>query len=276
MEEVTPPKGSKISRRKLLSLGLLAGIGGTGIYQYTSRHRLEVRHETLKLPRWKANGFKVALVSDLHINTAGEIDPALESIREAVNARPDAILLGGDYINWSDSLPFVESFLKSVETGGIPTYSVLGNHDFWSKGVGGLIERIKNTNIKLLRNEVVDIDGITIYGIDDGIEGKDKHDRLTERQDSGSIIALFHEPDFVDRVDKRVSIMLAGHSHGGQVCYPFGKPAHLPRGARKYWDGFYPNADVPLFVSRGVGMTGPRVRLFCRPDISILTLRSAA
>lgn len=265
-----------ISRRTLIKGAILAGLGGTAVFQYGSRHRLEVRKESLTLPKWKADGFRVGFLSDFHVHSKVQIEPALEAMRLVVTERPDVILMGGDYLNASKSLPHVESFLRQIETNRIPTYTVLGNHDFWSGDVAGLIGRLGDSSVKLLRNEVVEVDGVTINGIDDGIQGKDRHDRLEKRHDSGSILAVFHEPDFVDRVDSRVSLMLAGHSHGGQVCLPFGKPLNLPRGARTYWDGFYPNANVPLFVSRGVGMTGPQVRAFCRPDVSILTLRGAA
>lgn len=269
-------RGNGISRRTLIKGAVLAGLGGTAWYQIGTRNRLEVRRETLTLPKWKADGFRVGFLSDLHMHTEYQIKPALEAMRSVVAERPDVILIGGDYLNNYRSLPHVESFLRKIETMGIPTFSVLGNHDFWSGNVAGLMGRIQSSSVRLLRNEVVEVDGVTIYGIDDGIQKADKHDRLERRQDSGSVLAVFHEPDFVDRVDSRISLMLAGHSHGGQVCLPFGKPMNLPRGARRYWDGFYPNAKVPLYVSRGVGMTGPQVRAFCRPDVSILTLRGAA
>lgn len=268
--------GKGISRRTLIKGAVLAGLGGTAWYQLGTRDRLEVRRETLRLPKWKADGFRVAFLSDFHVRTRFHVEPALLAVNLAVHERPDVMLFGGDYFNHIDSLPHFESFLRQIDTAGIPTYAILGNHDYGTKDVGAVIDRIRGTDVRLLRNELVDIDGVTIYGIDDGLFGKDRHDRLRESHESGSVLAVFHEPDFVDRIDPRVSLMLAGHSHGGQVCLPMGKPLNLPRGARKYWDGFYPKAEVPLYVSRGVGMTGPQVRTFCRPDISILTLRGAA
>lgn len=269
-------RGRRISRRTLIKGAVLAGLGGTTWYQLGARNRLDVRRETLRLPKWKADGFRVGFLSDLHVHSEIQIEPALEAVRAVVAERPDVILFGGDYLNNYRSLPHVEAFLRKIETMGIPAYSVLGNHDFWSGDVAGLMRRIGDSSVRLLRNEVVEVDGVAIYGIDDGIQGADRHDRLGKHRDSESVLAVFHEPDFVERVDAHISLMLAGHSHGGQVCLPFGKPLNLPRGARKYWDGFYPAAKVPLFVTRGVGMTGPQVRAFCRPDVSILTLRGAA
>ena len=90
---------------------------------------------------------------------------------------------------------------------------------------------------------------------------------------SKSLLALFHEPDFVSEVPKHVSLQVSGHSHGGQICLPGGYAVHTPFGAKKYKSGYYPDARVPLYVTRGVGTTGPDYRLFCRPEVTILTLR---
>jgi predicted MPP superfamily phosphohydrolase len=86
-------------------------------------------------------------------------------------------------------------------------------------------------------------------------------------------VTLFHEPDFVERVDPRSSLMIAGHTHGGQVCWPWGSAVHLPKGGRKYQKGFYAHTKVPLYVSRGVGTVGPDYRCFAPPEVSVLTLK---
>jgi predicted MPP superfamily phosphohydrolase len=121
----------------------------------------------------------------------------------------------------------------------------------------------------------VEVNGVTIAGIDDAIANRQRYDFLTGGNHSKSLVALFHEPDFVDEVPKHISLQLSGHSHGGQICLPGGFSVHSPFGARKYVAGFYPNARVPLYVTRGIGTTGPDLRTFCRPEVSILTLESA-
>jgi predicted MPP superfamily phosphohydrolase len=85
---------------------------------------------------------------------------------------------------------------------------------------------------------------------------------------------MLHEPDYVDDVTPaECSLQVSGHSHGGQMCLPFGRPLSLPRGARKYFGGFYPDAKVPLYVSRGVGTIGVDLRFFCPPEVTVLTLK---
>ncbi len=90
-----------------------------------------------------------------------------------------------------------------------------------------------------------------------------------------SLLVLFHEPDYVKITPTNVSLQLSGHSHGGQICLPGGRPLHTPYGANTYYAGYYANAPVPLFVTRGVGTIGPKLRLFCPPEVTILTLRTA-
>ena len=129
--------------------------------------------------------------------------------------------------------------------------------------------------IKMLRNSPFEVSDVTIAGIDDAIENKHRPGFVTDLANP-SLIVLLHEPDFVDSVPTNASLQISGHSHGGQICWPGGTPLHLPTGAKHYVCGFYPDAPVPLYVTRGVGTVGPQMRTFCPPEVSILTLRSAA
>ncbi|MBV6457347.1 MAG: putative protein YpbG [Fimbriimonadaceae bacterium] len=268
----------KITRREAFGLGI-AGVASVACYQFGSADRIRVERHELRVPRWSADGFKVALLTDLHVDSAVKYERAIEAWQLAFSERPDAILLGGDFI--SDSSPVARSLtektLRLCASTSTPTYGVLGNHDYWagiaSETIPMLAAALASNRSGLLRNETVEIDGVTICGIDDGLVDRDRHDRLSPSNDR-NVICLFHEPDFVDRIDSRASIMLAGHSHGGQICLPFGLPLHMPKGARTYIAGFYDLDPVPLYVSRGIGTIGPDRRLFCPPEVTILTLWS--
>lgn len=269
----------KITRREALGIGV-AGIASVGIFQFGSADRVKVEHRELRLPRWNADGMKVALITDLHMDSPHKRDRAIRAWELAVRERPDLILLGGDYVSdhSSSALDLACEGLTTIAGGSTPTYGVLGNHDYWvgdpPKTIARLAKSLSSRSSRLLRNEAVEFNGITIAGIDDGLMAMDRHDFLTVSRDK-NVLCLFHEPDFVDRVDARASLMLAGHSHGGQICMPFGKPLHTPLGARIYIDGFYDRESVPLYVSRGVGTIGPDRRLFCPPEVTIMTLMSA-
>lgn len=79
----------------------------------------------------------------------------------------------------------------------------------------------------------------------------------------------------VDQLPIEASLMLSGHSHGGQFISPWGWAPMKTRGGKKYVRGFYPDAPTPIYVSRGLGTTGPPSRLFCPPEVTILTLTSS-
>ena len=84
---------------------------------------------------------------------------------------------------------------------------------------------------------------------------------------------LCHNPDYVERLhDSRVSLVLSGHTHGGQVRIP-GYYRHVPsRYGKKYLAGLVRTPWTQVYVSRGVGVSGPPVRFCCRPEINLLTL----
>lgn len=269
----------KISRRKFLKLSTAALAVSTVGYQLPSRSRLAVERQTLTLPRWNADGFKVAFLSDFHLDHEGAALRAIEAIDLAAAEKPDLIAFGGDIVSGRselNSFPLVERTLKHLADTGITAVGVPGNHDYWqtTQQIETLFETTTQFGLKLLRNQHFVYRDVIINGIDDGFNRLDRHDLLPNKFDK-NIITLFHEPDFVTRIERRASLMLAGHSHGGQICLPFGIKVHTPYGAKDYWSGLYRNAPVPLYVSRGVGTVGPDLRIFCPPEVSVLTLKSS-
>ena len=90
-----------------------------------------------------------------------------------------------------------------------------------------------------------------------------------------AVIALVHEPDYADIVarDSRVILQLSGHSHGGQVCLPFYGGLHFPSWGKKYTSGLYQVGDLTLYTNRGVGMVIVPIRLACRPEVTLFTLK---
>ena len=113
--------------------------------------------------------------------------------------------------------------------------------------------------------------------LDDAWSGEpDLADALADAPQGVPVVLMAHEPDFADEwsVDKRVSLQLSGHSHGGQVRLPgLGIPM-LPQHARRYPAGLYRVNGMWLYTTRGVGMVGPPVRFNCRPEITLFTLRA--
>lgn len=236
---------------------------------------ISLERSELRLPRWDADGFRVALITDLHLNHERAVGLAKRAIDMALAEQPDVLLFGGDFVEHSGrySMGNVAGALEGLREAKCPYYAVLGNHDYWSEAPAEVIAAIRGAGVPVLRNEAVEVEGVTIAGIDDAIVHRERPEFLVPGAHSRSLLALFHEPDFVEALPTHVSLQLSGHSHGGQVCFPGGRPFMLPTGAKRYIAGFYPEARVPLYVSRGVGTTGPSIRLFCRPEVTVLTLR---
>lgn len=259
-----------------LGLGMVAGTL-TPIYARQQAYDVKLHRRDLKLPGWKADGFKVGVASDFHLTAPRQTDRAIDSMRLLFAAKPDVIVTCGDFVEHDVPKQHdnVRRFLKVFEEAPCPCVGVFGNHDYWSLAIPELLDSISRSRLQILRNEIYELSGVTIAGVDDYIGLKSKFDFYEKGKVSQSLIALLHEPDIVKRQPDHVCLQISGHSHGGQVCLPFGKQIHTPAHARQHIAGFYPKAKVPLYVTTGVGTTGVDYRLFCDPEVALLTLRGA-
>jgi len=271
-----PNQDSKLSRRKLLRNGGLAlgavALGGSW-QQWKEKDQLSVERRTLELPRWNADGFRVAFIADLHLKAADKLELAYRALDICRDEKPDLVAFGGDYLsaNTPESALLTHKFFRRSSEMVCPVVAIFGNHDYRVGNPETIMDSVRKSRVRMLRNQVIEVGGVNIYGLDDGLHGFDKHDELTASQDK-NVLVLFHEPDFVTRIDKRASLMLAGHSHGGQVVLPFIGNRRLPYGARKYVRGFFEQEEVPLYVNRGLGTTNIDLRIGAVPEVSILTL----
>ena len=140
---------------------------------------------------------------------------------------------------------------------------------------------LTDTGITVLRNAAQEVaDGLWVAAVDDVWELHADLDKALDRIPTGAtVVLLAHEPDYADEVatttGDRISLQLSGHSHGGQVRLPFVRPPALPYLAEKYHNGRYRVGRMWLYVNRGVGMIVPAVRLNCRPEVTLLTLRAS-
>jgi predicted MPP superfamily phosphohydrolase len=275
-----PPKSKpKFTRRDFLRWSGAGALGSVVPFIYADRSAdwLSVEEIELRIPNWEADGFRAVVISDVHMTSDRHYRAALEAVWAAKQQKADVILAPGDFIDTSGpkALSYLREFCRRLGNAKCPVFATMGNHDYATTNPRAVIHEIEKSNIKLLRNEVAELDGVSIGGIDDALFDKHRPDVLATDKLSKSLLTMLHEPDYVDDMPKNVSLQISGHSHGGQICLPFGIPVHTPFGARKYIDGFYPDANVPLFVTRGVGTTGLPYRMFCRPQIAVLTIRQA-
>ncbi len=281
-----------MNRREFLKLILgstgLAGLTGVGITAYGTRvepfsvgvTRLDIA--VRGLPRG-FDGFRIAQISDLHIGDWCE--PAhLTRIAAQVSALDaDVIAVTGDFVDDASYSRYLEALTVCLgrlhARDGV--FGVLGNHDHWADAAA-VRAAVDASPVRLLNNAHVVLrrgsDRLVIAGVDDIWEMR--HDlaaALEGVEAEACVILLAHEPDYADEVatETRIGLQLSGHSHGGQVRVPLHGALILPTWGRRYDMGRYDIGGLTLFVTRGVGMIAPYVRLNCPPEIALLTLHPA-
>lgn len=239
-------------------------------------HRLTIERHTLRLRGWKRslNGFTVALLADLHIRDAYSVDLAKQAVAAALDSDPDMVVLAGDIVGyWKDgSEDMLADVLEPLLLMDGNAVAIPGNREYWSGDAERLRPVLETLNVRLLRNESWHHAGIDWIGIDSANAGKSDPYAALQGVGDGAAIVLWHEPDMVDELPFEADLMLSGHSHGGQFVFPGGFVPMTSRNGKKYLSGFFPEAKVPLYVSRGIGTTGPPSRFLCPPEVSILTL----
>lgn len=239
------------------------------------------RHE-IRLERWPAalDGFRIALISDIHIGSMLDARFA-RSIVDRVNAlEPDLIAVAGDLVDGpvkhlrEDVAPFADLRARH----GV--YFVTGNHDYYS-GADPWLAEVEKLGMQALRNERVTIsqDGahFELAGVDDHRanlfgpgHGEDVPAALAGRNPDDAVVLLAHDPStFPAAVKADVDLQLSGHTHGGQI-WPFNL---LVRAAVGFVAGHYRRGRSQLLVSCGTGYWGPPMRVRAPAEIIEITLR---
>lgn len=268
-------------------LGTVFGVvlaAGVGWYaRFVHPYRLRIGQEVIQLPRQHArlNGLTIAFVTDTHIGphfSASDLAPVVDHLREL---EPDILLLGGDYI--CESPRFMEDASKAVgemvKTARFGAWGVLGNHDM-ANSRERIIGPLQLVGVRVLENDAAcvstDRGEIWIAGVADAMLAKPDLDRtFSGIPPDAATILLWHEPDLAEHAARYAPMLqLSGHTHGGQVRIPGIGAIALPKLGRNYVSGRYLVGDMPLYVSNGVGMYRPPVRLNCPPELTVLRLVS--
>ncbi|MFZ4506255.1 MAG: metallophosphoesterase [Fimbriimonas sp.] len=261
-------------------LALWGGAVGSAMLVYGSMveaKRLVVERKTLRLPDWpeSLDGFKVALLSDFHLHSGGSFELASQAIALALAEEPDMVAIAGDFVESWKSLTTaeLEHVLEPLLLMQGAVVAVPGNHDHKGHGISALSGVLDRLNIRLLQNEVWLHLGVSWVGIDSANANVADPFATMRKVKHFPAVCLWHEPDLIGWLPQGCSLQLSGHSHGGQFIFPGGwAPMHTRNGER-YPRGWYPNAPTPLYVSRGIGTTGPPARFLCPPEVAVLTLR---
>lgn len=278
--EGSPRTGSTI-RRGLAPRLIRAALGLVGLHERGRRNALDIQIRThqVRLPRLPAafDGFRLLHLSDLHL---GE-DPALvttlaERLRGLAH---DLCVLTGDF-RWGTRGPWqsaVDALARLRPWLGDPVYAVLGNHD--SIRMAPALEAL---GLRVLLNESVCVRRgeacLTLAGIDDVhyFQTDDLQRALAGADPGGCTVLLSHAPDVYREAERAgISLMLSGHTHGGQICLPGGVPLiTFSKAPRRLAAGAWRHGRLAGYTSVGCGTTLVDVRLNCPPEITLHTLRS--
>jgi hypothetical protein len=271
--------------RKRTIAGAAAAVA-LGVYAgWVEPRRLVVRHVELEPPGWPRalDGLKLGVASDFH---AGVPYVGVDAVARAVDAlnaeRPDIHLLLGDYLDSSQILRSRHLEPEAIAeqlgrlTAPLGTCVVIGNHD-WRHSGDRIWRALEAHGITVLEDEAVERDGLWIVGLGDlRYRAPDITQALAAVPPDAPAIVLSHDPDVFPRIPARVSLTLAGHTHGGQVAIPLLRRPLLPsRYGERYARGHIVEEGRHLYVTHGVGTSGLPIRLNAPPEVLVLTLRSA-
>ena len=253
----------RLSRRNLLrmvcySLPVLAAADGF----WWELQRLRIRKRTLSDAK---PTHRLVHLSDLHHK--GDHAYLQRVVEETNRLSPDFVCFTGDLVERAEHLPEALKLLQGIRA---PIYGVPGNHDY-TGGVkfSDIAKALASTGGTWLTDrQTVTADGrINIIGSTWLQPPPFKRERHCKH------ILLFHYPALVDRLsDQQFDLMLAGHSHGGQVRMPFFGPLILPGSVGAHDLGLYRTPSGPLHVSAGLGWFHIPVRFNCRPEITVFEI----
>jgi predicted MPP superfamily phosphohydrolase len=272
----------KISRRQFLAgVGTAGAVVTADAFGFEARRVLLTRHE-VRIPGLPSglDGLRIAQVSDVHF--PGNRTAARAALDLIHQERPDIVLLTGDMTESLGAMDDVRTFAAEAR-GRLATVALLGNWEHRVGAVGNLaLDTYRSAGVDLLVNQstTVDVGGVplTLLGLDDPVLGLPDISKARKGVVRGSTeIWLVHAPGFVDNLDVGIqappALVLAGHTHGGQIRIPFLPPVK-PTGAGRFLEGWYYDTLSPLYVCRGVGTTGIPARFRCPAELPVFTLRA--
>lgn len=234
-------------------------------------------------------GFKIVHISDIHYGRTVNKKELEKLVNEVNLLKPDIVVLTGDLIDKDTKMnetisKEISDCLSKINV-SVGAYAINGNHDKYFTEWESIIE---NSGFKNINNtyELIYNEGYTpilLAGIssnnEDNLTIEEKYVPIEEYINSSDEfnniykILLMHEPDFIDNINySYFNLVLAGHSHNGQIRLPLIGATILPPNGKKYYDEYYKLSNTDLYVSSGVGTSTISFRLFNKPSINFYRL----
>ncbi|MEE9913262.1 MAG: metallophosphoesterase [Deltaproteobacteria bacterium] len=271
---IVPGTGTLTLKAVTFGLSVIVAAGLVG-YGYCDARRIRVKNVQITTDQVLPGEGKLRIVqiSDVHVGIIirnSRLNPLLEKIREA---RPDMLVSTGDLIDGElDNIMEDAARFAAINT-PFGKFAILGNHEYYA-GLRQSMEFTEAAGFELLRDDITQAAGITIFGEDDmtsrrsGLTNKaEVFNKALAGKQNGFVLLLKHQP-YIDQ-KANYNLQLSGHTHGGQL-FPFGIVTRL------YFPKNYGLHELAqnklLYVSRGAGTWGPPVRVFAPPEITIIDL----
>ncbi|MDX6558086.1 MAG: uncharacterized protein QOF72_1135, partial [Blastocatellia bacterium] len=248
-------------------LGIFLFVASLAIWSFLIEpNRLIVHSETIQIDNWpkELSGLRIAVIADIHTGGPFIEDEKLKKIVATTNGlNADLIVLLGDYMSpnsWHSHRVEPEVTAASLKDLKAPlgVYAILGNHDWWYDGEK-VRRAFEQNGIRVLEDEVAEIKwherSFWLVGLADLWTRSQHIDETIAKAPPGStIVALTHNPDIFPRLPPSVPLLLAGHTHGGQVNLPLiGPPVVSSRFGPRYSAGHVFENGHHLFVTTGIG-----------------------
>ncbi len=245
---------------------------------------LHVMSHDVLLSKMQGGAIKVVQFSDTHIGDFFSVKDLQKVVDKINEQEADLVLFTGDLMDnaatYEGSLEEIASLLSEIQAKS-GKYAVFGNRDYGGGAERFYEELMTSAGFHVLLNEheTLTIKGTTLslFGADDALIGYyDPVQTVARIQENHLNLLMLHEPDLADDfMNEPIDLIVAGHSHGGQVYLPFIGPLITTSLAEKYVRGFYDVSDnIRLYVDTGIGNTKVPFRLFNVPKITVLYLKA--
>lgn len=284
---------------------LLVGLLCLTYSYFIEPNRLVVTESVIKIKNWDPafDGLKIAMISDIHGGSNGASAEQIRRVVETTNAQnPDVIVLLGDYVSQGQTrqpsplrplrMPIneVADNLAGLKA-KYGVFAVLGNHDGWY-GDDQIATELTRLGYRVLQNEIAVIQqngkSLRLLGLKDHLQLDSwRQFDMTVRSvvnsypKDGQIVVLEHSPDILyilnywKHLNPDLKLMLAGHTHGGQVWLPIVGPPLVPSSVgQRYAQGHVEEEGVHMFVTSGVGTSLLPFRFMVPPEIALVTIKA--
>ncbi len=294
-----------IKKLKYGAIALASAVVLLAVWGLIEPRFLDREEEIAQIPNlpdsWE--GKQIGQLSDFQIGLWGDNSgTARRSVEQMIEANPAAVLISGDFIyhagpNPTEEIETVVSIVQPLVEAEIPTYAVLGNHDYGMDSktanpdeqlASDLATALESAGIVVLANESVTMqlpdssDPLYLAAVGSlWADNDDAEAALSDIPEGSPRIAMMHNPDSFELFPASTApLAVAGHTHGGQIRLPNSPQWSWLRFTQKdkvYADGWakgYGKAGNNLYVNIGIGMSIVPIRIFCPPEMTLFTLES--